>query len=78
MFYIIHNISIFCYDSHRRYIDLDLHKNTYVVGTLNDFKPLSRRTVTVVKGCRSHSLLQRMPALVVCLSVCLYQIKHEF
>jgi len=29
----------FCYDSHRRYIDLDLYKNTYVVGTLNDLKP---------------------------------------
>jgi len=31
----------FCYDSHRRYlyIDLDLYKYTYVVGTLNDLKP---------------------------------------
>jgi len=28
----------FCYDSHRRYIDLGLHKK-HVVGTLNDFKP---------------------------------------
>jgi len=31
-------ITIF-YDSRRRYIDLDLHKNTYVVGTLKDLKP---------------------------------------
>jgi len=24
----------FCYDSHRRYIDFNLYKKTYVVGTL--------------------------------------------
>jgi len=28
----------FCYDSHF-FSDLDLHKNTFVVGTLDDFKP---------------------------------------
>jgi len=28
----------FCHDPHRWYIDLDLYKNTYVVGTLNDLK----------------------------------------
>jgi len=29
----------FCYDSHRRYTDLHLYKNTYGVGTMNHFKP---------------------------------------
>jgi len=28
----------FCYGSHRRYIDLDLYKKTYIVGTLNVLK----------------------------------------
>jgi len=28
-----------CCDSHRRYIDLDLYKNMYLVETLNDLKP---------------------------------------
>jgi len=46
----------FCYDSHRRYIDLDLYKNTYVVGTLNALKPLSRRTVS---KCLPISALKR-------------------
>jgi len=36
----------FCYDSHTRYLDLHFCKNTYVVGTLNDLKLLSRRIVS--------------------------------
>ena len=36
----------FCYDSHRRHIDLDLYKNTCLAGTLKDLKPLSRHTVS--------------------------------
>ena len=36
-----------CYDSRRRFIDLDLYKNTCVVGKLNDLKPSSRRTVSI-------------------------------
>jgi len=39
----------FCYDSQRRYTDLDLHENTYAVGTLSDLK---RRTI-IAKDCRS-------------------------
>jgi len=47
----------FCYDSHRRYIDLDLYKSTYAVGTLNDLKPYVG--AQLAKGCRSltHVLL---------------------
>jgi len=49
----------FCYDSHRRYIDLDLYKNTYVVGTLNGLT-LSRHAV--IKGAqRSRALEMPLP-----------------
>jgi len=30
----------FCCDSHGRYIDLDLYKSAYVVGTLKNLKPV--------------------------------------
>ena len=40
----------FCYESHRRYIDLDLYKKTYVVGALNDLKPCVG--THLAKGCR--------------------------
>ena len=39
----------FCYDLHRRYIDLDLYKKTHVVGTVNVLKP--RVSTQLAKGC---------------------------
>jgi len=36
----------FCYDSQRRYIDVELYENTFVVEILNYLKSLSRCTVS--------------------------------
>jgi len=51
----------FCYDSHRKYIDLDLYKFTNVVGTLNDLRPL-KVGAQLAKCCRplgSRALMSR-------------------
>jgi len=40
----------FCYDAHRRYIDLGLQKKAYGVGTLNVLKPWVG--TLLAKGCR--------------------------